>query len=218
MDFYYVDMSPFCRSVMLTAKAIGVNLNKKTLDLFTKKDHMTPEFLAINPQHCVPTLVDGDLKLWESRPICTYLVSKYAKDDSLYPKDPKKRVLIDKLLYFDMGTLWSRIGEYMRPVVFGNEKPNPEKLVRLEEACGWFNGFIAGQKFCVGNTITVADHVLIATFSSLIESEMVDVTKYSNIPPWAKRCKEQMVGYESENGKGSKQFGEFVKAKFAVHK
>ncbi|RXG71226.1 hypothetical protein Avbf_07892, partial [Armadillidium vulgare] len=64
MDFYYMDISAPCRSIMLVAKAVGVTLNKKVLDVL-KKEQMSQEFLAINPQHCIPTLVDGDLKLWE---------------------------------------------------------------------------------------------------------------------------------------------------------
>lgn len=40
-----------------------------------------------------------------SRPIMGYLVSKYAKNDSLYPRDPRKRGVVDQMLYFDIGTL-----------------------------------------------------------------------------------------------------------------
>ena len=40
-----------------------------------------------------------------SRPIMGYLVSKYAKNDSLYPKDPRKRGIVDQMLYFDAGSL-----------------------------------------------------------------------------------------------------------------
>ena len=64
MDFYYMDLSAPCRAVMLTAKAIGINLNKKHVDLMTG-EHLKPEFVALNPEHCVPFLVDGDLKLGE---------------------------------------------------------------------------------------------------------------------------------------------------------
>ena len=57
-------LSAPCRSGMLTAKAVGVDLNMKSIDLFAG-DQNKPEFVAINPQHCVPTLVDGDFTLWE---------------------------------------------------------------------------------------------------------------------------------------------------------
>ena len=72
MDFYYFDMSPPCRSVMLTAKAIGITLNKKFVDLLAE-EQMKPNFVALNPQHCLPTLIDGDLTLWERLVKCVLL-------------------------------------------------------------------------------------------------------------------------------------------------
>ena len=46
-----------------------------------------------------------------SRAIMTYLAEQYGKDDSLYPKDPKKRAMVNQRLYFDMGTLYQRFGD-----------------------------------------------------------------------------------------------------------
>ena len=47
-----------------------------------------------------------------SRAIITYLADQYGKDNSLYPKDVKKRALIDQRLYFDMGTLFQLFKSY----------------------------------------------------------------------------------------------------------
>lgn len=42
----------------------------------------------------------------------TYLVSQYATDDALYPKDVRIRAVVDQRIQFDLGTLYSRMGDY----------------------------------------------------------------------------------------------------------
>ena len=65
----------------------------------------------MNPQHTIPTMKDGDFCLNESRPIATYLISKYGKDDKLYPKDVTTRAVVDQRLYFDMGVFYKAFGD-----------------------------------------------------------------------------------------------------------
>lgn len=46
IDLYYTPGSAPCRSVMLAAKALGVNLNLKQLDLI-KGEHLKADFLKV---------------------------------------------------------------------------------------------------------------------------------------------------------------------------
>ena len=64
LDYYYNLASAPCRGPMMVAKALGIELNLKKINLL-QGEQMTPQFLAINPEHTVPTLVDGDFVLWE---------------------------------------------------------------------------------------------------------------------------------------------------------
>lgn len=86
----------------------NLQIQVKIVNLF-EKEQLNPDFVKINPQHCVPTLVDNDFVLWESRAIATYLVDSRAPGNSLYPEDLKKRARIDQRLYFDLGTLYARL-------------------------------------------------------------------------------------------------------------
>ena len=61
---YQANWSSPCRAVMITAKTLGLDITLKDLELMTG-DHLKPEYLEINPQHTIPTLIDGEFKLWE---------------------------------------------------------------------------------------------------------------------------------------------------------
>lgn len=64
------------------------------------KEQHSEWFLKLNPSHQVPVLRDGDFILTESRAIACYLVNLNPQS-SLYPTDPKKRAIVDQMLYMD---------------------------------------------------------------------------------------------------------------------
>nr|CCQ19301.1 GST-delta [Macrobrachium rosenbergii] len=209
IDFYYMDLSAPCRSVMLTAKAVGLDLNMKMLNLMAG-EQMKPEFVAINPQHCVPTFVAGAFVLWASRPICTYLASKYGKDASLYPAALPTRATIDRLMYFDMGTLFHRFGQYVFPALFRGEELDPTKIEPIQEALGWLDGFLAGHKYAAGDNITIADHTLLTTVITIRKAN-IDLSKHTNILAWLERCKTDVPGYDM-NEQGAEEWAKFFKS------
>jgi len=204
IDFYYMSGSAPCRSVMLCAKALGIELNLKPTDLM-KGEHMTPEFLAMNPQHTIPTMNDNGFCLWESRAIMAYLVNQYGKDDSLYPKDPKKRAVVDQRLYFDVSTLYARFGDLYYPFMFGKAPLEQEKIDKLNDALGFLDTFLAKSEFAAGDCLTIADLTLIASITT-IEAARVDLSKYKNIQRWMAKVKTTAPGYDETDGKGSADF------------
>jgi len=194
IDFYYLPGSAPCRAVQMTAKALGVELNCKLLNLMTG-EHLTPEFIKINPQHTIPTMVDNGFALWESRAIMIYLVDKYAKTDSLYPKDPQKRAVVNQRIFFDLGTLYQRFSDYYYPQIFAKQAPNPENLKKLEDAAGFLNTFLESSTYAAGDTLTLADITLVATISTF-DAVSFDLSKYPNIVRWYEKCKATTPGYD----------------------
>jgi glutathione S-transferase len=60
------------------------------LDIGKAKEHLRPEYLKINPNGVVPTLVDDDDVIVDSSVICEYLEEKYP-EVPLSPPDPAGR-------------------------------------------------------------------------------------------------------------------------------
>lgn len=210
IDIYYTLASPPCRTVLLVAKALKIELNLKVTDL-SKGEHRTPEFLKLNPQHAIPTIDDNGFGLGESRAILVYLVNQYGKDDSLYPKDPKKRAVVDQRLYFDIGSLYQGfLSYYLVPILNTGSEGDKASLEKLEEALRILDNILNGQTWVAGNNITIADYSIAVSVSS-IEAAGIDVNKYSNVAKWYVRAQKTIEGYKEINEEGNAQLKEFLK-------
>ena len=89
------------------------------------------EYLQRNPTGLVPTIVDGDLALWESNTIVRYLSAKYGSGN-LWPEDPAERALADKWMDYQLGTLFPAFkGALLGLVRTAPEKEGPSEDRRL---------------------------------------------------------------------------------------
>lgn len=110
LKLFHTSISPPSRAVLLTIRNLGLEVEVKKLNLLAG-DHLTPEFLQLNPEHKVPVLVDDDFVLTESRAIMAYLVNSRKPGSDWYPTDPRKRAVIDQRLYYDATVVFERNGE-----------------------------------------------------------------------------------------------------------
>ncbi|XP_020817296.1 glutathione S-transferase D2 isoform X1 [Drosophila serrata] len=215
MDFYYMPGSSGCRTVQMVAKAVGVELNKKLLNTM-EGEQLKPEFVKLNPQHTIPTLVDNGFAIWESRAIAVYLVEKYAKDDSLFPKDPKKQAVVNQRLYFDMGTLNDAFAKYYYPLFRTGQPGSDEDFKKIETAFGFLNTFLEGHDYVAGDNLTVADIAILALVSTFDIIEF-DFSKYSNVVRWYANAKKVTPGWD-ENWEGLQQMKAFFDSRKAAAK
>ncbi|XP_044735196.1 glutathione S-transferase 1-like [Chrysoperla carnea] len=155
---YHIDLSPPCRAVRIIAAALNIPLELKVVNLL-EKEHLSPEFVKINPQKTVPCLDDNGFILWDSHVIIAYLINKYIENDTpLYPKDLKIRSKIDQRNHFDSGVLFAKLRELFIPVWFkGSKELNPSTLEDIAKSYEFIEAFLENNDYLCGNHITIAD-------------------------------------------------------------
>lgn len=160
----------------------------------------------MNPQHTIPLLNDNGIIIYDSHAICSYLVDKYSKDDSLYPKDLVRRAHVNARLHFNSGFLFARLRFLFDPIFFMDENIIPQwKVEYIQECWNLMEVFLANGNYVCGNEITIADYCCIATISSIDKIAVVDPEKFPNLFAWIKRM-EAIPFYGSENAKGAVAF------------
>ena len=71
-----------------------------------KEEHKSPEYLKLNPNGLIPTMVEGDFILYESHAILRYLADSWKVEDHWYPKDLWKWALVNRYLDWHHSNLW----------------------------------------------------------------------------------------------------------------
>jgi glutathione S-transferase len=189
MKLYFNPLSPNVRRVRLTAAVLGFHLDEQKLD-FAKGEHKKPEYLALNPNGAVPTLVDGDFVLTESRAIMQYLAAK-KPESGLLPRDEQARADVSRWQFWDAAHFSPQMGtlafEKLLKGMLGLGEPDAGKI---QEALANFRRFAAvldkrleGRKYLVGNALTVAD-LTVASSLTYAQPTEAPVGDFPHVKGW----------------------------------
>ncbi|KAK8777234.1 hypothetical protein V5799_029418 [Amblyomma americanum] len=116
VDLYFYPTSPQCAFVRIVAQRIGVELRLHPLNA-AARDASKEQFAKMNPQRTVPIIDDDGFVLAESRAIGMYLVNKYAPESTLYPKEPQRRAVVDRMLFFEMSFMQENAYPALKDVI-----------------------------------------------------------------------------------------------------
>src|ERR1700722_15965206 len=148
-----------------------------------------PDYLAMNPNGRVPTLVDGDFVLWESNSVMRYLVLAYAPDSPLYPAAPKRRASVGRWLDWTLSTLQP----VDRPVFWALVRTPVDQrdMVAIQkdadaEAEVWriADSYLATHRFIAGDEFTLADIALGAYARRWLGVEGISKPTFPHLDRW----------------------------------
>lgn len=130
----------------------------------TKSDQKNPEYLKLNPNGKVPTLVDDGLVLWESVAILLYLAEKFPTAN-LLPSASADRARAFQWLVWQPTTFGAPVGSLFRQLRFTPEAKRDRSVI--EQACAdvaknseILAGGLQGREY-LARTFSVADIALL---------------------------------------------------------
>ena len=173
---------------------VRIALNLKGLareDVFLhleRGDQFAPQYRALNPQMVVPTLIDGETKLFQSLAILEYLEEKYP-EPPLLPADIAARAWVRGLALINIADAHPLIVPRIRHYLTDRLGLGEEQLM------GWIRHWLSAGlaameallsehresgRFCHGDAPTIAD-IAVVTQVTPAQTFGVDLAPYAGV-------------------------------------
>ncbi len=167
IEIYALPPSPRAFKAIAVANHLGLDVAVRALD-FSKGDHQSPEYAALNPNMLMPTLRDGDYVLWESNAIMQYLAGRKPQS-GLLPTDERGRLDVTRWQFWDLAHLDPAVEtllleNFIKPNFLGvterDEAAVAKATERFHRAAAVLDRQLEGKKYVTGETLTLADFSL----------------------------------------------------------
>ena len=153
-------------------------------------DLQTTEYLRLNPNARIPTLVDGDLVLWESMAINLYLAQKY--DGPMHCAGPEVLGLAAQWSFWAVLEIESLLLHFLEHrALLAEFARDPSATERnellLKKPLGVLNDALAARGYLAGNSFTVAD-LNVAGILMWGKMARMDFSAYPELTRWLDAC------------------------------
>lgn len=160
--FYYPRNASWAPHMLLAE--MGASYELVLVDRKSEAQKST-EYLQLNPTGRIPTLVDGDIVLYESAAICLHLCDRYPQAGLIPALGSQTRPLFYQWLFYLTTTLQPTLMLYFYPEKHTSAPGDTALISQTQEirATGMFallDKELAGKDFLVGDGITVCDFFL----------------------------------------------------------
>jgi glutathione S-transferase len=162
-----------------------------------------PGYLALNPNGRIPTLVDGDLVLWESMAINLYLARRYGAEAGLWPDDVAGEALAWQWSFWVMSEVErALLSVLMHSRVLPADKRDAERARRdaglLRQPFGVLDRALRGRSYLAADRFTVAD-LNVAAVLSWAKPARIALDGYPDLAAWLARCLERPARRQAQS-------------------
>jgi glutathione S-transferase len=186
MKLYYFDvLAP--RKACAVAKYLKAPVEFVWLEP-ARAEHKAPEYLALNPNGKVPTLVDGERVVWEADAIICYLSERMGAD--LWPHDARQLEIISWFSWNAQHFMRAGGTLYFENIIKPRFNIGPPDGAAVAEAQGEFrrcaavlDAHLKGRKWLVGNALSVADFSVAVTLPYAAKAAM-PLDEFPEIRRW----------------------------------
>ncbi len=182
LKFYYHPLSPLSRRVWIALLEKEIPFTSVIINL-KDGEQFKPEFLALNPFHHVPVIVDDGLRVLESLAILDYLESKY-------PQNPLLPVDSSRLAKVRMAQMVANneLSSLVIPLISEtDDSPQLAKTKRkITRILKFFAELLADDNYFGGDTISLGD-IIVGNAVILINKLGFDISQNQKIEAWSDR-------------------------------
>jgi glutathione S-transferase len=180
LTFYYHPLSPLSRRVWVALLEKEIPFKPVVIRL-QDKQQFSPDFLALNPFHHVPVIVDKGICIIESIAILDYLELQYP-NPALMPQSPAAIARVKMLQMVNINELVPKLTDFL-----STERPISETtLVQIKTVLTFFSKQLGQSPFFGGEVLSLADIVLGVTLS-LMHRLGLSLEDYPAIEDWRSR-------------------------------
>lgn len=150
-------------------------------------DYHAPQYLHLNPNAKIPTVIDGDFVIWESHAILQYLCTKHALS-TWNPTDLRASARVRQWMdwsscecYRAAEPVW--IGMVLTPAGHRDMTAIGKARDALSKKVAMLDKHLAGSKYIAGDTITIGDMPLAILTYRWFEMP-IEREDYPNLGRW----------------------------------
>tara|TARA_R110002072_G_scaffold74374_5_gene176330 strand:+ start:28025 stop:28669 length:645 start_codon:yes stop_codon:yes gene_type:complete len=200
MKIYADPISVNSRKVIAGLKLMNVDYTLERIDYF-QGQHKSPEYLAINPNGCMPSMNDDGFTLWESNAILQYAADKYSKME-YYPTDLKIRADINRWLLWESSSWFPSCYVYLvenmvKPIL--GDTPDTSILAAQDDTfhllAGILDDRLSKSDWLCGDKPTIAD-IVIAAPMHLHALQKLPLESHPHLSAWMTEQLEKLPCWE----------------------